>query len=274
LAGLVTWTLFIAKSYVLFAFLFGYSLTLLLSSVERRGLNATRVYRNRLLALLLFGVVHAVCFFVGDILVVYAILGPLLFWLRRKPDRTVWRSAAALCLLQLIVFVAMGMLPPTEVDSWSHAIDASWRHDGLLAATAVRAQVWPFALGFVLLMQGPLVASLFCVGLLAGRQQWLTTFESHRAVWQRVRRWGIGVGLPVQLACGLIGVAPALATDAFLQWLAVAVLYLAAPILSAGYLAAIVLLPSSRFTRLLETDGRMSLSIYIGESVVMTTLAA
>ena len=49
--------------------------------------------------------------------------------------------------------------------------------------------------------------------------------------------------------------------------------YIFAPILSAGIVAAIVLLPRRGLTRAVEADGRMSLTIYLAESILMTTLS-
>jgi len=49
---------FQAKSYVIFSFLFGYSLAIFLRGVERRGQPATRLYLRRLGGLFLFGAAH------------------------------------------------------------------------------------------------------------------------------------------------------------------------------------------------------------------------
>lgn len=273
-AAVLTWTLFQAKSYVIFSFLFGYSLTLLLASVERRGLDATRIYRQRLLALLLIGAVHAACFFVGDILVVYAMLGTMLLWLRHRPDGTVLRVAAALFALQVVVFAVLALLPENGAATSLAWVDRSWANDGFFEATVTRLKVWPVALGFVLVLQGPLVGTMFCLGLVAGRRQWLADVDRHREVLLRLRTWGFLVGLPIQLVCGIVGTSQAGTTQPIVDLVSVAVMYLTAPILSAGFVAAIALLPRRGFTRLVETDGRMSLSIYLGESIAMTALAA
>jgi hypothetical protein len=64
-AQVVVWVFFQAKSYVLFAFLFGYSLTILLSSPRAAG-RQRRVYLQRLAGLIVLGVGHAVLLFPGD----------------------------------------------------------------------------------------------------------------------------------------------------------------------------------------------------------------
>lgn len=272
-AGFLTWTLFQAKSYVIFSFLFGYSLTILLEKVDGRGLDGGRVYRQRLIALSLFGVAHAVLLFVGDILVLYAVLGSALLWLRKKPDRTLLRLAGALFGVQAVMFGLMALVPAEDLASpaW---IDRSWAVDGLLGATWTRVQIWPVAFTFVLVLQGLLVAALFCVGLVAGRHRLLADPEAGRPWLLRLRRWGYLVGLPPQVLAGLLGVWPGIDDAPGRQMLALALMYLTAPVLSAAFVATIALLPRRGLAKAVEADGAMSLSIYLGESLAMTTLAA
>ena len=52
-----------------------------------------RVYRRRLVALLLLGIAHVVFFFVGDILVTYALVGFGLLLLVKRSDRALWLTA-------------------------------------------------------------------------------------------------------------------------------------------------------------------------------------
>ncbi len=273
LAAIVTWSVFQAKSYVIFSFLFGYSLTILLESAGGRGLDTSRIYRQRLAALLLLGVLHATTLFVGDILAIYAVLGTLLLWLRRKRDRTVLIAGAVLFALQLAVLVTVAVSPAIDLGptDW---IDRSWREDGFLEATLTRVMIWPAALSFVVVIQGPLVASLFCIGLVAGRRKWLSDPESHRAVFERVRRWGLLLGAPLQVLAGVAGTWPGISSLPALQWGAIMLMYATAPILSAGFVAAIALLPRVKLVRLAEAEGKMSLTIYLLESLALTSIAA
>lgn len=273
-AGFLTWALFQAKSYVIFSFLFGYSLTVLLERVSAKGLDGRRVYRQRLLALGLLGAVHAVLLFVGDILVVYALLGTALVWLRRCSDRVLLRVAVVCYAAQPVVLLVLVGLAGDEVVGGVAEIDRSWATDGLLAATWTRIQVWPAALTLILALQGLLVLALFCVGLVAGRNRWLADPEARRPQVVRVRRWGWLLGLPPQLVAGALIVWPGTEETPGRLLAGVVLLYVTAPVLSAAYVATVALLPRSRFVRVTETDGTMSLTIYLGESLLMTTLAA
>lgn len=273
LAGMVTMTIFQAKSYVIFSFLFGYSLTILLASVSARGLDGARLYRQRLGALLVLGALHATTLFVGDILAVYAVLGTLLLWLRKKSDGTVLCVGAGLFALQVVLLVAVAFVPDLDVTA-TDWIDRSWREDGFVAASHTRLAVWPEAVAFLVVLQGPLVASLFCIGLVAGRRQWLAEPALRRTRFEQVRRWGLLVGAPLQLVAGVTGAWPGIAASPTLAWGSVVLMYVTAPILSAGFVATIALLPRGRAMRLVEAQGRMSLTIYLGESLLLTTIAA
>ena len=77
---LVSW-LIQGKFYPMFAFLFGWGAFVMAS---RGGDAFNALYRRRLLALLLVGLLHALLLFEGDILVTYAVLG---FFLRRAINR-------------------------------------------------------------------------------------------------------------------------------------------------------------------------------------------
>ncbi|CAM3823027.1 DUF418 domain-containing protein [Tsukamurella ocularis] len=92
------------KFYVLFSFLFGYSLTLQFRSAERDGASARARTARRLAALAVIGALHAVLLFTGDVLFGYGVIGIALLALSRMRPRSAVRLAAALyagCLLLL-----------------------------------------------------------------------------------------------------------------------------------------------------------------------------
>ena len=101
------------KFYLLFSFLFGYSLTLLLKSRRpTSGVSGLRRYRRRLLGLGVLGLLHAVFLFIGDILLSYALLGLILGWFALRRTRTaLWGAGAAYAAGVLILgLVALGFI--------------------------------------------------------------------------------------------------------------------------------------------------------------------
>jgi len=70
------------KFFLLFSFLFGYSLAYVLRDDRPDG---RARFRRRLLILAAFGIAHALLLFAGDILLTYAVLGVVLLRLARAP---------------------------------------------------------------------------------------------------------------------------------------------------------------------------------------------
>ncbi len=74
------------KFYTIFSFLFGLGFYIFMSRAEEKGLKVKRLFSRRLFILLLFGTVHLVFFWYGDILHTYALAGfLLLLFYKRKP---------------------------------------------------------------------------------------------------------------------------------------------------------------------------------------------
>jgi uncharacterized protein len=91
------------KTYGLFSFMFGVGLGFLMRSTARRGLPFGRVYRNRMIGLLILGIAHGCLFFPGDILTIYAVTGSILYLFRDWPVRRLVRVGAALLWLQALI---------------------------------------------------------------------------------------------------------------------------------------------------------------------------
>src|SRR6185503_12416273 len=75
----VTWFLLAVfiegKFYSLFSFLFGVGFAVFVQRAAARGGDAPRLFRRRLVGLLVIGLVHTLLIWFGDILVTYALLG-------------------------------------------------------------------------------------------------------------------------------------------------------------------------------------------------------
>ncbi len=90
------------KFYALFSFLFGLGLTLQMGRVEARGGRFAPLYARRLLVLLVIGVIHAFFIWIGDILMLYALLGFVLLLFRKAKPRTL--------LIWAVIFWALPIL--------------------------------------------------------------------------------------------------------------------------------------------------------------------
>ena len=261
------------KFYLLFAFLFGYSLTLILKS---RSTNGVRRYLRRLIGLAVLGAGHAYLFFIGDILMSYALLGLVLVLFIGRSTRTVLFASAfsyviGLALLALVFFEtrsaensAGGFITnPTALDE---AIRGTF-----LDSVVGRANALPEALLVQLVINWFPALSMFLLGLAAGRVGLLSDPSKHKRLWRSCVIVGVLVGLPVGITSAWLALVPEDPTGVY-GIAGVVVGFALAPALSAGYVGVIALLSHRRFMSYAEPAGRMSLTGYLGESILLAAI--
>ena len=76
------------KFVTLFSFLFGLGFAVQLTRAEARGAKFMSFYPRRLAALALFGLIHGLLIWWGDILFTYALAGTLLLLFRKRAQKT------------------------------------------------------------------------------------------------------------------------------------------------------------------------------------------
>ena len=109
-----------SKFITVFSLLFGAGVVLMAGRLENRGVRPARVHYRRMTWLMVFGLVHAYVLWHGDILVLYAICGMLIYPLRRL-------SVRALVTLG-VAALAVGMLSSLAGQlSWSSWPDEARR---------------------------------------------------------------------------------------------------------------------------------------------------
>jgi uncharacterized protein len=257
------------KFFPLFAFLFGFGI----GAQAARGLGTVAMAR-RLLLLAGLGALHAALLFSGDILTTYALLGALLWGLRGRPDRTLLRLAAgAVVLAMLSQGLAGGIVALLTPGVLSAETRPAAEVIGLMtgpfrAAVAYRvAEEVPFALVGNILFNGPLSLAAACLGMVAARRGLLREPEALLAALARWRGLlvagavlGNGAGAALAWRAGW----PA-AAGSFLWPLGMACL---AALYALG-LARLWARPGPRRALApLAAAGRMSLTIYLGQSLV------
>ena len=277
-AAFLVHALALGKFYLLFSFLFGYATLYAL----RRGPEGKPRWKGRSRALLVFGALHAVLLFIGDILFMYGMLGLLLAPFLFAEPRMLRRATrvsyliGTLLLFTLVCLIWLGENQGVDVSTTTTtAYETLVQQRDALAAIPARASLWLETLPFVALLQGPLAFAAFLVGLRSARVRLL----SGRADGVNVRRWlawGVGVGLPVQIGFAALWLANE-ASASRLETIAFGSTVLSivtAPLLSAGYLATVVALLRVRPTLVawLAPAGRWSLTVYLSQSLVLSLL--
>ena len=261
------------KFYLLFAFLFGYSLTLILKS---RSTNSIKKYLRRLVGLALLGAGHAYLFFIGDILMSYALLGIVLLLFIGRSMRTVLFASVfsyliGLVLLTLVFFETLGTESSaggfiSDPDALDKALTGSF-----LDSVVGRANAIPEALLVQLFINWFPAMSMFLLGLAAGRIGLLSDPTKNKTLWRKCVILGVFVGLPAGIASAWLALVPEDPNGVY-GIAGVVVGFALAPALSAGYVGAIALLSHRRFMSYTEPAGRMSLTGYLGESILLAAI--
>ena len=263
------------KFYLLFSFLFGYSASFILRDNTRPH---RRRYVRRLLVLALFGILHATFFFIGDILLTYAILGFGLLALSRRSDRAlkIWAVAVAgFSVLLITSFISVISLFPQQ-DPQLLQLNTALADGTFLEASAERLQTVPTVLLFLLFVQGGMAFAAFLLGQLASRHQLLRAPGDRIGLWRRMMVIGLAVGLPLQIIAGWLQVAAISAGNHYSTAGAIGLIlgFSTAPLLTAGYIGLVGwgLTKRPGLLRAASPAGRASLTVYIGESVVLSLL--
>jgi uncharacterized protein len=277
------------KFYSLFSLLFGFGFALQMRRAQSKGHDFPRLFRRRLLALFLIGLLHAVFIWAGDILMLYAMLGLLLLPLRNVGDRTLLRAVAACLLLPTLVYLAMlsaGMGDPFAPPADRAAADgpdlfalmlAGFHGDSWLGAWQSNLiQLAGRWFDLFLSVRFPKVLAMFLLGFWLGRRGIGIDAARDGALLRRVVALGLLVGIPANIAMAWL-IEQNVYLPASLPGLAQVVsATIGIPLLALAYAAAIVLAFHAAASRgLLSTfaaPGRMALSNYLMHSVVMTAV--
>jgi uncharacterized protein len=170
-----------------------------------------------------------------------------------------------------LIFASKGKtLPGLEtIDS----LDVALRSGGFLEIAVARFEFWLMAAGPAFVLQGSLVFVAFIVGVLVARKDGLGASLKPELM-KKFAIWGLTLGLALQLLAAYIFITneQAESYSLTLYLIAIALNFLTAPLMSAGLVGGLWLLSQKWKLSLLSAAGRHSLSIYLGQSLVFSTL--
>ncbi len=271
--------LFVDGSFItLFSFLFGYGMTLQRDRFKEKQQSYSPVFWRRTVLLLLFGLLHILFIWRGDILLTYSLTAMLLFAFMPLKKRGLLISAliwfGVLGLTALIPDV--GETPAPYFYSAEQAVlsDGSYRdhiqfratHDLIGISTGDSTVVFVFGELFYQLSAVLTVMPMFLFGAFVARSKWLEAFHLYRKkalfLLPVIGLIGIGAKLPNAFAEGL---------NTQYQTLSI---YIGAPFLALFYGTCIAILVSygSKWFLPFANVGRMAFSNYILQSILFTLI--
>jgi len=283
------------KFYPLFSFLFGLGMSIQMARATERSVNFARRYARRLLVLLVFGLAHALLLWNGDILFIYALVGFVLMLFRNARPKTLLIWAAVLLTLPFVLAILsaaanavfLSAMPMNAMTTGDFDLDRLLK-DLYAQAVAVygrgawgqifvwRAIEWIIVLIAFTFNSALQILGLFLLGLYAGKTGLLQNTDAHRRLFAIGARVALPVGLAANalIAWGMVREGNALTSG--VMALAQAFHLFFGPLLTFGYLSAIVLLSEQAWARRLlaplSAAGRMALSNYLMQSVICTTI--
>ncbi|MGH9602278.1 MAG: DUF418 domain-containing protein [Terriglobales bacterium] len=280
------------KFYTLFSFLFGFGFSIFLLKGEQKGRSAMGLFARRLLVLMAIGVVHAFLIWAGDILLLYAMVGFLLFLFRKTKSRTllIWW-----CILTLAPMLLMGtgvlaahFDPGTAADMQK---DGAVQEAKLRTVIAEAERVMPsgsfteitrirslelFTFYQFMPFFAPSVLAMFLLGLYAGRQGILHRVREHLPLFRKLRLAGFLLGVPLSAVAVWAMYHSSMLVPSPIGLLGGLAGALGAPLLGLGYASFWVLLyqDAKWKARLgpMTQMGRVALTNYLLQSLICTTV--
>lgn len=279
-----------------FAILFGVGAALIATRAWRSGRSPRGLLARRYGLLLVLGLAHMVLLFPGDILFGYGLAGmALLPFVGVRARTALWWAAGILSVL-LLLGVGLSALTalapePAADDPFATATEDFFEERAQQAVAAhrdggyvdvVAANAWEsLVVQSSTLVLLPWIVALFLAGFALGRSGIVQDLPGHRR-WLRIGMVaGLGLGLPLNVATGMLG---PLSLGAGLQpggegggvvIIATVGQIIGAPILAVGYLSALALL-CLRIgpIRPLAAVGRMALTGYLLQSLLALVVFA
>ena len=276
----VSHVLFDQKFMTIFSPLYGAGILLFTANLERRGMTPAGLFHRRSLWLLLFGLLHWILLWDGDILVIYALAGMVVFWLRHRSPAFLTVTGLAMIAVHAVLILAMVNLPASTAGTLQAEFSPSveWIDEDMALHQAsygvqVRERIAYFAgellywfLGWGLWRAG----GLMLVGMAAWKLRLFTAERSDRTY---ITLMGVGLlaGLPIVSLGVRDGIRQGWDTT-YAIYGANQYNYWASILVSAGYIGFVMLaerrnwLPGLR--QRLAAVGRMAFTNYIMHTVI------
>jgi uncharacterized protein len=272
--------IFAGKFYLLFSFLFGYSSNYII----RGDVSNRKRWVKRCFALITLGILHFTFLWHGDIIFMYGLLGLLLIPFFFRADRTlkIWTRVAFFISSTLMVFsgalvyIGERFFPEESVQqSMESKLDSVLINGSFLEAIPARLELWIYSISSGVFLQGGMAFAAFLLGLRLARNNFLSSpidVEKN----SKLIKTGFLLGAPIQIIAALVLVRNEQSAEPSeaIYFLALLTSFIAAPLLSMGYVGLIRKLVEEKphLVSWMKPAGQMSLTIYISQSVIASVI--
>lgn len=270
----VTEILFQGSFYPIFSFLFGYSFIKLIESTKAKGLNTNAIVIRRGFGLIVLGMLHYIFIWNGDILLYYGACTFFLMMFMGSRVKTTLIWSGVLGALSLVVVPYMMNFVYGNDDLLTDVYAKGAYGDILLSRITIEDDmvIVTIIMAIVTITLMPILGFLFgtmmvgpfaLLGMVIGKRGHLTE-EDRGVAYRKGWVWVIVVGLALKCATFIDS-----------PW-SEFVMILGGYVLAIGYIQAFIVFYYSKVAeglkRLLAGLGRLSLSNYLAQSIICTTI--
>lgn len=260
------------KFYTIFSFLFGLGFYIFMSRAEARGDKMYKLFFRRLFFLFIFGGIHFILFWHGDILNTYALIGIwLLLFYNKKPKTILTWAVVLLCIafaLNVVIYsptvleqISTTALLQEELPVYNYL--RSFTDNFLLRVNLFGTQA--VANGIILT---PEILSLFLIGLYVGKKDVFSRIEELAGILKKMQI----VSLIVSVLCFIPMVKLYLESSTYRQLDQYFFVWFSGKTMAIFYVTTILLLlRKEKWRKRLKSFtyvGKMALTNYIGQTVV------
>jgi uncharacterized protein len=287
--------LFESKFYVLFSMLFGYGFMLFFKKESDEPRKVINTYTRRLFILILFGVLHVLLLWPGDILIFYGLFGLLLILFRNSGNRKLIKWAIFFLMIPIVITTLLSLLMTLARmnPEIAQSIDESVVKQEASYLAMIKQSLATYSEGsfreivntrlseYLLILPGivffyPNVMAMFLIGFYAARKGYLNNIPEHLAMFRKLALWGFVIGIPANLLYTILSSNLTMASMDPVVILTFILIGFGGPLLTLGYLSTIVLLVHkgllNRCATALSSVGRMALTNYLIHSIVAAFL--
>ncbi|WP_440603167.1 DUF418 domain-containing protein [Bacillus sp. GB_SG_008] len=257
------------KFYTIFSFLFGLGFYIFMKRAEEKAYRPKLLFIRRLLILLLFGFLHYVLLWDGDILHNYAISGfVLLLFYKRQPKTLLIWSLILLSIWEFIMLLAsstMLVVPLEKLGDFSAPVVPllNWSLQVQDRFTAFYSE----EIGYSLMML-PETVGLFLLGLYAGKKE---IFRRVKDIDTKLKKWQI-IAFIATLPTWWIMIVYFNMNDSYMPFKMIGFITLSGKTLFIFYILTLMrLLQHAKWQKIFrpfQYVGRMALTNYISQTIV------
>lgn len=264
-----------ANFYTMFSFLFGLGFYIFLTRANEKGHHANRLFIRRIILLLLFGLMHGILLWYGDILWTYAVAGIFLLLFYKLSPKTNLITGIVILSAGTVFTLLIAGLGSMMGDIEAASSFRLWfdMQETILNGSYIDMIIMNSSIMTLMLFQAfvtvPNVLAMFLIGLYAAQKGIFQNLDAHRSLINRTAVIGLSVGLPVKILSGY-GLTYG-GMDPFWSSIGILANTLGGPLMALSYIALFIIIARKTkvFVKLLQPVGQMALTNYISQTVIM-----